>query len=312
MSKKFDLNKYKESIKVSDVPFKKDKLIDLNDALKEVSGLNGLPLGHCYQIFGPSNGGKSSLGFHLAANAQKNDILPIFIITEGKIDLDRVKNMGVDIENCVLDHAEYIEDVFERIDKYLTDQAKGDLPLDIFIIVDSIGNTISKDSVKINKDGTTELGGAMMKAAKTIRERMRVYSHRINDTRKVNSPRYAGLVFINHSYKSPPSFPGGPTVDTPYGGDGVYFASSLVIKVKKTKQLKAIKDNKDVTFGIVSKFSVEKNHINGISNSGEFVIVANDIIPNEPGAIKDYKESNKSNWGTFKTEDNESLEDGQE
>ena len=303
MAKKFDLQKYKESIQIAEVPYKEDKLIPLNPALKEVSGLEGLPMGHCYQSHGPSNGGKSSLGYHLASQCQKVGVLPIFITTEGKLDISRVKSMGVDLDNCILDNAEYIEEVFEKIDSYMVDQAKGDLPLDIFFIVDSIGNTISKDSVKITKEGTTELGGAMMKVAKVIRERMRIFSHKINDTRKINSPHFAGLFFINHSYKTPPSFPGGPTTDTPYGGDGIYYSSTLVIKVKKTKQLKAKKDGKDVTFGIVSKFTVEKNHINGVSNSGEFVIVPDDIIPNEKGSIEDYKDSHKDSWGNTDLEE---------
>lgn len=308
--KKFDLSKYKQSVKVSDVPFKDDKLISINDALKEVSGLSGLPMGHCFQIYGPSNGGKSSLGFHLAAKAQKSGILPIFIITEGKIDLPRMVSMGVNPENMILDHAEYLEEVFEKLNKYLLDQAAGDLPMDVLFIIDSIGNTISKTSLVANKKtGAMELGGAMMKAAKVIRENMRVVSHKINDTRKINSPNFSGLVFINHSYKTPPAFPGGPTLDTPYGGDGIYFASTLVIKVKKSKQLRATKDKKDVTFGIVSKFSVEKNHINGVSNSGDFVIVADDIIPHEKGAIDDYKEANKETWGNVELSDEEEGEE---
>jgi recombination protein RecA len=300
---KFDLAKYKESIKASDVPFKKDSYIELNAALKEVTGLPGMPQGHVMQIYGPSNGGKSSLGFHLAAQAQKKGILPIFIITEGKINLDRLALMGVDENNMILTHSTYIEDVFKEVDKFMVDQANGSLPKDILFIVDSIGNTISRDSLKTNKDGTSELGGAMMKVSRVIRENMRVCSHRINDTRKVNSPHFASMVFINHSYKTPPSFPGGPTTDTPYGGDGIFYSSSLVIKVRKTKQLKAIKDKKDYSFAIVSKISVEKNHVNGVSNTGEFVIVPNDIIPNEKGAIDEYKEANKETWGSVELEE---------
>jgi RecA/RadA recombinase len=116
------------------------------------------------------------------------------------------------------------------------------------------------------------------------------------------------MIFINHSYQKPPSFPGAPTTDVAYGGDGIYYASSLVIKVKKSKQLKATKDGIDVTFGIVSKIAVEKNHISGVSNQGDFVIVADDIIANDPTAVKNYKEKAKDSWGTFTTDDGEILE----
>jgi recombination protein RecA len=306
---KFDLQKFKEKIKVADVPFKKDSYINVSPALQAVSGLQGFPQGHTYMLYGGSNGGKSSLAFHVAAQAQKDGVLPIFVITEGKMSTDRAEAMGVKLDEAIIVHATYIEDVFIELRKFLAFQSTGEIPKDILLIVDSIGNTISRDSVKVAKDGSTEIGGAMMKVARVIRENMRQISHIINDTRKINSPHYASLLFVNHSYKQPPQFPGGPTTDVPYGGDGIYYSASLVIKVRKTKFLKAIKDGIDVTFGIVSKLSVEKNHISGVSNSGDFVIVSDDIIPNEPGAIADYKAKARDSWGTFMTEDGESLEE---
>lgn len=305
MGKKFDLQAFKASIRASDVPYKKDQYINWGDALQEVSGLPGLPMGHILQCYGPSNGGKSSLGFLLAAKAQTQGILPIFIITEGKMVPDRAVSMGVNLEEAIIVQATYIEDVFDELYKFLSFQAKGEIPKDILFIVDSIGNTISRDSVKIAKDGSTEIGGAMMKVSRVIRENMRVVSHSINDTRKVNSPYSASLMIINHSYKQPPAFQGGPTIDVPYGGDGIFFSSSLVIKVRKTKFLKAVKDGKDVSFGIATKLAVEKNHINGVSNEGPFLITSNSIIPDDPEVLKEYKEANKANWGLVKDRDEE-------
>jgi len=296
MTKKFDLSKYKESIKVADTPLKKDKFIVLNDALQEVLGLPGVPLSHVVQIFGKSDSGKTSLMFHIAAQAQKQNVLPIFIITEGKVSWDRAKSMGVDIDNSIIEYVDFLEDIFTKIDRYIADVNTGKLPMDIVILVDSIGNTVSVDSVKTNKDGTTEMGGAMMKASKVIREKMRIFSHKINDSRKISSPYDIGLVFINHAYTQPPQFPGGPSSLVPYGGDGIWLASSLVLRTKKSRNLTAIKDSKKIGYGIISKITVDKNHISNISNSGEFVITADSIIPDEKGAIEEYKASHKDSW----------------
>ena len=308
---KFDLNKYKASIQTADVPLKKDSYIEVNDALKEVMGLPGIPISHTTQIYGRSNGGKSTLGFHIAAQAQKQGILPIFVITEGKMSNERVEKFGVNLDTSIVESATYIEDVFKALNKHLASQASGDLPMDILFIVDSIGNTMSETSIKHDKDGNIEVGGAMMKLSRILRENMRILSHKINDTRKVNSPKTATLVFINHSYKVPPAFPGGPTTEVPYGGDGIYYSSTLVIKVNKTKYLKATKGGKDFTFGIVSKIAVEKNHVNGVSNSGDFLITPDSIIPNEPGALKDYKALNSDSWGstTITTDSGEVLDE---
>lgn len=308
MSKKFDLQKFKESLKVAEIPYKKDSYIEFNEALQAVTGLPGLAQGHVTQIYGPSNGGKTSLALHLAAQAQKQGVVPIFIVTEDKFSVERAKAMGVDMDNAILTEATFVEDIFKQLGIFLSAQSDGSLPVDILLIVDSIGNTLSETSVTVTKEGVTEAGGAMMKVSKVLRENMRIYSHKINATRKENSPKFASLIFINHSYTKPPSFPGGPSTDVPYGGDGIYYASSLVIKVKKVKQLKAVKNGVDVVFGIVSKIAVEKNHLSGVSNQGEFVIVADDIIPNDPAAIKEYKAKNSANWGSFTTEDGEELD----
>ncbi len=305
---KFDLQKFKAGMTVAEIPYKKDSFITVNPAIQAVTGLPGLPQGHITQIYGPSNGGKTSLALHLAAQAQKQKILPIFIITEDKLSLPRAEAMGVDMDNAILVEATYVEDIFKHVGSFMAAQADGSLPMDLLFIVDSIGNTISETSVTISKEGITEVGGAMMKVSKVLRENMRVYSHKINNTRKENSPKFASMIFINHSYTKPPAFPGAMATDTAYGGDGIYYASSLVVKVKKSKQLKATKDGMEVSFGIVSKIAVEKNHISGVSNQGDFVIVANDIIPNDPAAIKEYKANNSANWGTFSTDDGEILE----
>ena len=297
MAKKFDLAKYKESVKASDTPLKKDKYVVVDEALQEVVGLPGLPMGHITQIFGPSDSGKSTLGFHAAVQAQKDGILPIFIITESKVSWDRAEAMGLNVGDCLVFYAEYLEDIFGSIDRVLADMQTGKLPLDCLLIVDSIGNSISSESVTVNKDGTTSTGKAMMKAARVIRENMRVLSHKVNNTRKITSPNTAGLVFVNHSYKKPPDFPGGPTTDIPYGGDGIYYVSSLVLKTRKGRKLEATKNKKKVKFGMVSKISVEKNHLVDVTNSGEFVITADAIIPNESGAITDYKDAHKERWG---------------
>jgi len=277
---KFNLEAYKKSIQAAETPLKPNMYVELNSALQAVLGLPGLPLGHISQIYGMSDGGKSSLAFHAAAQAQKQGIMPVFIITEGKVDWNRAAAMGLNKEEAITMDATYLEDVF--------DAGSGILPTDVMIFVDSIGNTLSRASVTTNKDGTSEIGGAMMKSAKVIRENMRVFTHKINDTRKVSYPFFVGLTFINHAYKSPPAFPGGPTTEVPYGGDAIWFSSSLVIKTKKIQKLKATVNKEQKIFGIVSKLQVDKNHLSNTSNMSEFVVVAGDIIPNDPEAIKDY------------------------
>lgn len=298
MSKKFDLEEFKKSIKLADTPLKKDKFVILDECLHSVLGVPGIPLGHITMVFGPSDTGKTSLLFHSAAQAQKQGILPVLIVTEGKISHERLALMGFDPDFAIINEScEFLEDVFTFIDTICAKAASGDLPHDIVIFFDSIGNTLSKEEIEVQKDGTWEKKNTMMKCAKIISENMRTISKKINDTRKVSYPKSVGLFIVNQAYTSPPSFPGGRPSLTPYGGTAIYYRSSLVIRTKKAKKLTAIKDKVNYGFGIVAKFSVDKNHISNTTNSGEFIITADKIIPNEPTALKNYKNENKDTWG---------------
>jgi len=296
--KKFDLAAYKQTIKVADTPLKKDVFIELNECLHAVLGMPGIPLGHITQVYGLSDTGKTSLLFHTAAQAQKQGIMPVMIITEGKVDWDRAALMGFDKDNAIInENCEFLEDAFAFIDKITSDVASGDLPYNTMIFWDSVGNTLSKEEVEIQKDGTYEKKSTMMKAAKVISEHMRIISKKINDTRKVSYPNSAGLMILNQAYVEPPKFPGAPSRLVPYGGNAIWFRSSLVLKTQRTKKLSATKNKIDMGFGIVSKITVDKNHLTNTAHTGEFVITADEIIPNDKTDIDYYKETHKATWG---------------
>jgi RecA/RadA recombinase len=303
MSKKFDLVKYKASLKLNETQLKPEKFVELDPCLQVVLGMPGLPLGHINQIYGKSDTGKTSLLFHAAAKCLEQDILPVLLITEGKIDWGRAAQMGVDRERCiVVDSAEtggqlFLEDVYKYIDQFTSDVIMGNLPQDVMIFWDSVGNTLSKDEVEVKKDGTFEIKATMMKAAKINSNYLRSVSAKVNSTRQISSKYYVGLTLINTCYTKPPVPPATISSEVPYGGDQIWFKSTLVIRTKRRKKLDAIKQGAKLGFGVVSAITVEKNHLTNTSHSGEFVITADAIIPNEKGAIDDYKESHRDSWG---------------
>lgn len=304
--KKFNLNDYKKKVKVADTPKKKDKFVVLDECMHMVLGMPGIPLGHITQVFGKSDTGKTSLLFHTAVQAQQQGILPVIIITEGKVSWDRAEAMGFDKSNAIIEEdLEYLEDVFAFIDKITADVSMGALPTDVLILWDSVGNTLSKDEVVVEKDGTSTNKQTMMKAAKVITQNMRVISAKVNNTRKISYPKTVGLFILNQAYTKPPAFSGGISTLVPYGGDAIWFRSSLVLKTARTKKLTATKDKVRMGFGIISKITVDKNHITNTAHQGEFVITADKIIPNDPELIKAYKEENKEKWGEAIIEEEE-------
>jgi RecA/RadA recombinase len=307
MSKKFDLEAYKKKVKQREVQYKPDSFIEVDECLQAVLGLPGIPRGHITQIYGKSDTGKTSLLFHLAAQCQANEELPIVYITEKKVDWERAKSMGFDKEGYALVEENFstLEEVFDDMMGKLAEQARGELPKRIVFFWDSIGNTLSKDEFKDDKDGNRDVKATMMKAAKVIKGYLRHVGPKINDTRKVEVPNDASIVFLNQAYMTPPP-PGSygvPGKLTPYGGDGIWYAASLVIQTKRVGKIKAKVDNIEKKFGTKSRITIEKNHINGIEQSGDFVITPNSIIPDEAKAIKAYKDENRDSWGNVELEE---------
>lgn len=313
---KFDLDAYKKKIKVSETPMKKDKFVELDPCMHEILGMPGLPLGHITEIFGKSDTGKTTLMFHAAANAQRQGILPIIIVTEGKVSWERAKAMGFDPEgDCIIrEDIQYLEDVYQFMGNVCADVGSGDLPCDVMIFWDSLGNTLSKKEVEVKKDGSIERKSTMMVAGKANSEGLRVVSTQVNNTRKISYPKTVGITILNTCYTKPPSFPGGMSSEVPYGGEAAWYKASLILKTKRRKKLTAVKDGVKMGFGIVSSISVEKNHLTNTSHSGEYVITGNAIIPNEKTSIDAYKEEHKDSWGNadILDEDTGELFDGSE
>lgn len=305
--KKFDLDAYKKKIKGREVQYKKDSFIPVDECLQAVLGLPGIPRGHVTQIYGKSDTGKTSLLFHLAAQCQANGELPVVYITEKKVDWDRAKAMGFDKDGSALIEESYstLEQVFEDMLLKLAEQARGELPKKLVFFWDSIGNTLSQDEFKDDKDGNRDIKATMMKAAKVIKGYMRHVGPKINETRKDGVPHDATLIFLNQGYTQPATMPGYPPKLVPYGGDGIWYAASLVIQTKRIGKLAAKVNNIEKKFGTRSKLTIEKNHINGIEQAGDFVITPNSIIPDEPKAIKAYKDDNRDSWGDLELEEGE-------
>jgi RecA/RadA recombinase len=300
MSKKFDLKEFKETIKVSAAEYKKDEYVILDPCLQEVLKLPGLPLGHITQVYGKSDTGKTSLMFHAASQCQKLGILPVVIITEGKVDWTRAEAMGFNKENAIVEeNLKYLEEIFDFMDnKIITNVMNGKLPYDVMIFWDSMGNTLSEKSIKINeKTGEREIKNTHMQAAAIKSERLSILMDRVNDTRKINYPKFVGAFIINSVYSGTPAYTGAPVPQIVKGGNKVKYTASLMIKTDLVSKLEATKDGRKLNFGMRSKFSVTKNHINGQEYSGEFIITSNRVLPNDAKVLKAYKDEFRDSWG---------------
>lgn len=299
MSKKFDLEEFKKTLKIPKVEEKPDKYVVLNEELQACIGLPGFPMGDISEIYGDSDTGKSSLIFHAAVQCQKQGIMPVLIIKEKKHRQARVELMGFDTEAAIVNTSCLtLEDMFEFVDKIIASVNKGKLPYDVMIFVDSVGNANCRAARADDKTtGTSAPKNVHQQNAKVMSEWMMLLSDKIGETRQSTSPHYIGMVMTNHVYDKSVQV-GGKTISIaqPRGGKKRKYVASLELLTKKVKMLKAKTDGVEKSFGMISKISVTKNHLNGIQQTGLFVITEDEIFANQKGAIDDYKSRNREKW----------------
>lgn len=312
----FSLNDYKKRVQSNTVSFKPQSWIKMSEAFQELTGLPGIPEGHVVMTTGKSDTGKTTLLIEAALYAQKQGILPVFIITEKKWSWDRIVEAGFDKENCLYrDDIDTIEEGCDFMQTVIRDQEEGRLPQDLIFLWDSIGATPSKaefraseadleammKAVEDGKEIKEAKGGGMMVTARVLRERItRNLSHKISATRKESSPYNSTFVIVNHAYQSPPAFPGGVTTLVPYGGDAIYLAATLVFRMggvtSNSSKVKAVKAGQEISFAIKSSFTILKNHISDASSDGKVICTPHGFIKDDKKAIDEYKEKYKSGW----------------
>lgn len=302
LSKKFGkLSDYKAKISFKEIKYKPQEWINMSPAFKEVTKLPGLPTGHVIMNYGKSDTGKSTMGLEAAANAQKQGILPIFIITENKFSEERGEKMGVNFQDAITyKNVATIEEGCRIIKETLDAQEKGDCPWDILFIWDSIGGTPSEKELGKKEDG--ESGGGMMVTARVLREEITRYiGPRINATRNEAFPFTSTMIVINHAYTAPPKMPGGPPSLEPYGGDGIYYVSTLVFRtggiMGRSSKVTATKAGDEFAFALKTDLVVQKNHITNVSTSKAKILCTNHgFILDDKDSIAEYKKEYASDW----------------
>jgi len=315
LNKKFGkLADYKAKINFKDVKYKRQDWINMSPAFKEITKLPGIPTGHIIMNYGKSDTGKSTMALEAAAFAQKQGILPVFIITENKFSFKRGETMGVNFDNAITHNGvATIEEGCKYIKETLDAQESGDCPYDVLFIWDSIGGTPSEKELGKKEEG--ESGGGMMVTARVIREEITRYlGPRINATRNENFPYTSTLMFINHAYTAPPSMPGAPPSLVPYGGDGIYYVSTLVFRtggiVGRSSKVTATKAGDEFAFALKTDLVVQKNHITNVSTSkAKILCTDHGFILDDKDAIAAYKKEYAADWDLKYDEYWDSLSD---
>lgn len=278
--KSFSLDNYKKKKGGEDVAQKPLEWLKLSPAIQKATGLPGFPIGYVSLARGFSNTGKSTALAEAAVAAQKAGALPIIIDTEGNRSDKRFEMMGFDFDlpHMFIDN-DYllenfgkkqdakrgeaaIEDLAECIKDFINDQEAGELPFDLVFLVDSIGTLDCIRTINAQEKNTSDNNmwnaGAYEKTFKYL------LNNTIPSSRKVTKPYTNTFIAVQKIWIDNM----GAGVVKHKGGEAIYFGSRLIfhfggIAAHSTSVVKATSKKRDVAYGIDTKVSVAKNHIDG-------------------------------------------------
>lgn len=292
--KTFSITDYRQKLDIEEVIYKEDEWIPLGRAYQDTTQLPGIPMYGVTMVYGHPDSGKSTLALEAAKGAIDNDILPIFINTEKKFNWGHALEMGISQEDMLyVDSIEEVEDITKFVRDRLKDQREGNLPTDILVIIDSIGNVVSKaEREAIEK----EADGAIMKTAKVLTQQIhRVIEKQISATKRADFPYSASLLIVNHAYEGTIA-----NTLTPYGGKGITKAASLIVRMggilSNSTKVYATKEGVNVSFAIKTAIVIEKNHITNISVKDKILCTAHGFVRDTTADLNNYKKEHRSDW----------------
>src|SRR6059036_227882 len=105
-------------------------------------GIGGLPRGRIVEIFGPESSGKTTLVYHVIAEAQRRGGICAFIDAEHAMDPQYARRIGVDIDQLLVSQPDTGEQALEIVELLIRSGA-----LDV-IAVDSVAALVPKAEIE--------------------------------------------------------------------------------------------------------------------------------------------------------------------
>ena len=181
-------------------------------------GVGGVPKGRIIEIFGPESSGKTTLGLHIIAEAQKAGGFAAFIDAEHAVDPEYSKKLGVNTEELLISQPDTGEQALEICETLVRSSA-----LDV-IVIDSVAALVPR----------AELEGDMGDAHMGLQARL--MSQALRKLTGTVSRSNTTVVFINQIREKIGVMFGNP--ETTPGGRALKFYSSIRMEIRRITSLK--------------------------------------------------------------------------